>query len=140
MKTNVVPLILACLGLLITGCSSLNRTLATQEAAVTQFHDQYNSGKADAIWDAAHARFQGATEKAAFVTYLQGVKTKLGKATSTANIDRRMSTANEKIMAYLSQETLFEHGKGVETFTILMEGERAVLVAYNVQSKVLAAK
>lgn len=140
MKTTAVTLILALLGLLFTGCTSLNKTLAIQDAAVAQFHDQYNSGKAAAIWETAHARFQGETEKESFVAYLQSVKGKLGRATSTANVDRRMSTVNEKTMVYLSQETLFEQGKGMETFTIQMDGERALLVAYNVQAKALTGK
>lgn len=140
MKTTFITVVLACLGLFVAGCSSLNKTLATQDAAIAQFHDQYNSDKAEAIWDGAHARFQGATERESFVAYMRSVKAKLGKATSTANVDRRMSTANEQTQVYLSQETLFEQGKGRETFTILMEGERAILVAYNVQAKALAVK
>jgi hypothetical protein len=139
MKT-FITLALACLGFCFIGCTSLNKTYATQDAAIAQFHEQYNTGKIEAIWDGAHAKFQGAAEKETFVAYMKSVQAKLGKVTSTANVDRRMQTANQTTTVFLSQGTVFERGKGIETFTIQMDGEWAILVAYNIQSKVLAAK
>ena len=139
MKTIII-LALACFTLYLTGCTSLNKTLASQDAAIVQFHEHYNSGKMDAIWDGAHAKFQGSTEKVYFVAYMKEVQSKLGKVTSSANVDRRMQTPNQTTTVFLSQDTIFERGKGIETFTIQMDGERAILVAYNVQSKAFVAK
>lgn len=139
MKT-LIALVLTCLGLYFAGCTNLNRTYAAQDAAIAQFHERYNTGKIETIWDGAHAKFQGAAEKETFVAYMQSVQAKLGKVTATANVDRRMQTANQTTTVFLSQGTVFERGKGIETFTIQMDGERAILVAYNIQSKVLAAK
>jgi hypothetical protein len=140
MKKIIITLALACLGLLFTGCTSLNKTYATQDAVITQFHEHFNSGKAAAIWGGAHAKFQSAFEKDAFVAYLKGVQAKLGKVTSSANVDRRMQTVNQTTTVFLLQETIFERGKGTETFTLQMDGERAILVAYNIQSKALIVK
>jgi hypothetical protein len=133
----IIALASACLGLFFTGCTSLNKTYATQDATVAQFHEQYNTDKFAAIWDGAHAKFQGAAEKDVFVAYMRTVQAKLGKVTSTANVDRRMQTANETTTVFMSQETIFEQGKGMETFTLQMAGEQAFLVAYNIQSKAL---
>jgi hypothetical protein len=139
MKTIII-LTLACLTLGFTGCTSLNKTLATQDAAIAQFHEHYNNGKMAAIWDAAHGKFQSAFEKDAFVAHMQSVQAKLGKVTSSANVDRRMQTFNQTTTVFLSQETIYERGKGTETFTVQVDGERVILVAYNIQSKALIVK
>ncbi len=139
MKT-FIALALACLGLGLTACLGLNKIHEIQDSAVTHFHDQYNNDQAGAIWDEAHARFQGASEKEAFIAYMQVVKSKLGKVTSTANFDRRMTTAKEITTVYLIQETRFENARAKETFTLIMEGGHAILVSYNVQSKLLTVK
>lgn len=131
MRT-IIASVLACLGLLFTGCTSLNKTYATQNTVVAQIYEQHNTGKIAAIWYGAHPKFKGT-----FVAYIKTVQAKLGKVTSSANVDRRMQTANQTSTVFMSQETIFERGKGTETFALLMDGERAVLVAYNIQSKAL---
>jgi len=139
MKT-IITLALVCFVFCLTGCTSLNKSNATIKAAIDHFHQQYNEGNAGAIWTEAHAKFRNTTEKTSFETYLLTVQRKLGKVTSTANVDLQRSIVNQTTTVHLSQTTAFEKGKGMETFTLEMVGEDAVLVAYNVQSKELSAK
>ena len=134
MKT-IIAITLACFGLCLTGCTSLNKSNSAIEAAVDHFHQQYNEGNVDAIWAEAHAKFKDTAQKEVFAAYLQSVRSKLGKVTSTANVDLRRSTVNQTTTVFLSQTTAFEKGKGSETFTLELVGESALLVAYNVQSK-----
>jgi hypothetical protein len=40
----------------------------------------------------------------------------------------------------MTQQTVFEHGQGTESFTFALAGTNAVLVAYNIQSMDLITK
>ncbi|MFT3867343.1 MAG: DUF4019 domain-containing protein [Nibricoccus sp.] len=139
MKT-FVALALVCSGLWWAGCTSLNQSIANQNAIISQIHEHFNTGNFDAIWLSAHPRFQAETEKTKFSEYLQTVKEKLGKAVSTANSQRRFSTANQKTLVFLVQQTAFEKDRATETITVEMEGDQPILVAYNIQSKLLDAQ
>jgi len=131
---------LVCLGFWCAGCAGLNQSIANQNGVVAQLHERFNTGNFEAIWLSAHPRFQGETDKAKFAEYLRTVKEKLGKAVSTANSERRFTTANQKTLVFLVQQTAFEKGRAIETITVQMEGDQAILVAYNIQSKLLDAR
>jgi hypothetical protein len=131
---------LVCFGLWCAGCASLNQSIANQNEVVAQLHERFNTGNFEAIWLSAHPRSQGEIDKAKFAQYLRTVKEKLGKAVSTANSERCFSTANQKTLVFLVQQTAFEKGRAIETITVQMEGDQAILVAYNVQSKLLDAR
>lgn len=138
-KQILAALLLA--GFSMFGCATLNKSHETQNAAVASLHADYNAGRFDQIWLGAHPRFQAEVNREKFVAYLASVHARLGGVVSTANVERRASTANAVTTVFLVQRTAFEKGRGTETLTVRMEGdERAVLVSYNVQSPLLDAR
>ncbi|MFT3780393.1 MAG: DUF4019 domain-containing protein [Nibricoccus sp.] len=139
MKVFTTTLLLI-LSVGLFACTSLNQTVANQNALVGKLHEQFNAGDYEAIWKSAHPRFQGEADKEKFVQYLRLVREKLGKYDSTANKDRRFSTANGKTTVFLVQDTAFANARAVETFTLQMDGEQPSLLAYNIQSKLLESR
>ena len=68
------------------------------------------------------------------------VQRKLGKVTQTSTAGFNVRTFNFTTTVVLTQSTTFEQGTGTEAFTFQMEGEKAVLVGYNINSKDLILK
>lgn len=68
------------------------------------------------------------------------VQRKLGKVTQTANAGFNVRTFNLTTSVVLTQTTTYEQGTGTETFTFQMEGDKAVLIGYNINSKELVLK
>ena len=65
---------------------------------------------------------------------------KLGKVTQTANAGFNVNTFNLTTRVVLNQNTTFEQGNATEVFTFEMNGEKAVLVGYNINSTELILK
>ncbi|MBN1256037.1 MAG: hypothetical protein JXA50_12240 [Deltaproteobacteria bacterium] len=71
---------------------------------------------------------------------MNAVQRKLGKVTSTSNAGWRVNTFNFTTTVLMTQKTVFEQGEGTESFTFEMDGEKAVLVGWNIQSLDLITK
>jgi hypothetical protein len=71
---------------------------------------------------------------------MSAVQRKLGKVTQTSNAGFNVRTFNLTTTVVLNQNTTFEQGTGTEVFTFQMNGEKAVLVGYNINSKDLILK
>ncbi len=110
------------------------------EQSVAEFHKLYNDSKLTEIYSASHTKLKGATKEKQFVELEEAVLRKLGKVTTTANKGFNVRTFNLTTTVALVQETTFEHGTGRETFTFEMEGEKAVLVGYKINSRELVLK
>jgi hypothetical protein len=139
MKT-IISIALACSGLWLTGCGGLTKGKVAAETAIAHFHEQYNDGKIDAIWDGAHPKFRSASKKEKYDEFLRAVQSKLGKVTSTANVNWNVGKFNLTTTVKMAQKTVFEKGEGTESFAFEMDGEKAVLVGYNIQSMDLITK
>jgi hypothetical protein len=118
---------------LLAGCGFV-KDKSDADAAVTRFHDLYNQDKLDVIWNEADPAFCGATPHEKYNEFIGALERKLGKVVSTSNAGWSVKSYNLKTRVHLVQETVFEHGKGTESFTFVMSGTNAVLLAYNIQS------
>ena len=109
-----------------------------------RFHESYNNGHFDAIWDDAHpARrngFQSRDLEDAFKTkkdfqdYLQDARRTYGKAVST----RHLNTNHVDLTSWTErpvvvQKTEFEKGTGTEYFVFEIIDHNPVLVGYDLQ-------
>ena len=110
------------------------------EESVAVFHRLYNEGKLKEIFDSSHAKLKAATPEKDFLDFLGAVQRKLGKMTKTANAGFNVGTFNFTTTVVLTQNTTFEQGTAAEVFTFEMNGDQAVLVAYNISSKELILK
>lgn len=133
MKTSLA-LILASTALLIVGCGGIIKGKAASEAAVTRFHQLYDEGKFDSIWKEAHPQFRSSSTKAKFDASMKENLRKLGKVKSSTTNGLQVKSVNFKTTVIMTRKTVFERGEGAETFTFEMDGGKAVLCGYKIQS------
>ena len=139
MKTISLFLVLT-FALIASGCGGMFKGKKAAEQSVADFHKLYNDGKFTEIYSAGHSKFKGSTTEKQFLEFIGAVQRKLGKVTQTANAGFNVRAFNFTTTVVLNQNTTFEQGTGMETFTFEMDGEKAVLVGYNINSKDLILK
>jgi len=132
--------LLTCLALFVSGCSGMFKGKGASDKAVAEFHKLYNGGKISEILAAADSKFKNAASEKEFSDFMGAVQRKLGKVTNTSSAGFNVRTFNLTTTAVLQQNTTFEQGNGNETFTFEMNGEKALLVGYNISSKELIMK
>jgi hypothetical protein len=126
--------------LLTSGCPGMFKGKRAAEQGVAVFHRLYNEGKLKEIYDTSHSKMKAATPEKELIEFLDAVLRKLGKVTETKNAGFNVGTFNFVTTVVLTQNTTFEHGSGAEVFTFEMNGDNAVLVGYNINSKDLVLK
>jgi len=139
MKTLLLLLILS-IALIASGCGGVFKGKKAAEQAVADFHKLYNDGKLAEIYSAGHSKLKSATSEKEFLAFLGAVQRKLGKVTQTSSAGFNVRTFNFTTTVVLNQSTTFERGSGTETFTFQTEGNKAVLVGYNINSNDLILK
>ena len=120
------------------GCNPIKGKGAA-EAGVKQFHEQLNKGDFKSIYAASHADLKKASTEKDFVALLEAVHRKLGLVQSSEPNGWHIN-ANIQTNVLLSYKTKFAEGDGIETFNYRIEGEKAVLVGYNIASNALITK
>ena len=120
------------------GCNPI-KGKESAEAAVKQFHEQLNKGDFKGIYAATEADFKKASSEKDFVALLDAVHRKLGLVQSSEPNGWRIN-ATGHVNVVLAYKTKFAEGDGVETFNYQVEGEKAVLVGYNIASNALITK
>ena len=138
MKTISLFLIL-CVAVIAPGCGVFKGKKAAEQG-IAEFHKLYNDGKLSEIYSAAHSKFKSATTEKQFLEFVGVVQRKLGKVTQTANAGFNVRTFNLTTTVVLTQATTFEQGTGTETFTFLMESDKAILAGWNINSNDLIMK
>jgi len=120
---------------LAAGACSTKEDLAAAEREVEKFHQAYNAGRYDDIYDKTSDELKKATGQEAFVAMLETVQRRLGKMTETKRENWKVNFSTGGTTVNLVYETSFALGKGTETFNYRMSGKKAVLTGYNITSK-----
>ena len=139
MKTVSLVLVLG-LALITSGCGAMFKGKKAAEQSIAEFHKLANEGKFSEIYSTSHSKFKSATTEKQLLELLEAVQRKLGKVTKTANAGFNVRTFNLTTTVVLTQTTTFEQGTGTETFTFLMDGDRAVLAGWQINSNELIVK
>jgi hypothetical protein len=124
----------------LTSCKDMVRGKELAEAAIVDFHRQFNEGKFKELYAAGHEDLKNATTEEDFVKLLEAINRKLGKHVKSTEAGWRVNSFNLKTVAVLTQKTEFEHGKGTETFSYIISGESCVLLSYYMQSNDMMMK
>ena len=124
----------------LAGCGNLATGKPAAEKAIGRFHQLYNEGKLDQIWQESDPAFRAAATRKKYDDLLNAVERKLGKVTSTSNSGWNVQTLNSRTTVHMSQETVFEKGQGSESFVFSVDGTNAALTGYNIQSMDLITK
>ncbi len=139
MKPILLVLALS-IAAIASGCGGMFKGKKAAEQSVADFHKLYNDGKLTEIYSAGHSKFRNATSEKQFLEFMGAVQRKLGKVTQTANAGLNVRSFNLTTTVVLNQSTTFEQGTGTEVFTFQMDGDKAILVGYNINSKELILK
>jgi hypothetical protein len=136
VKIGIVVLFAAAL----TGCGGFTQGKPAAERAVAHFHDLFNQGKLEGIWNQADPSFRNASTRKKYDDFMGAVQRKLGKVTSSSNAGWKVQSFNMKTRVLMNQNTVFDQGRGTESFTFALDGTNAVLMGYNIQSMDLITK
>jgi hypothetical protein len=139
MKTISLFIVLS-VTLLASGCTGMLKGKQAAEQSVADFHKLYNDGKIAELYSAGHSKLKSATTEKEFLEFIGDVQRKLGNATKSANAGFNIRSTNFTTTVVLNQTTTFEHGTGTEVFAFEMDGDKAVLLGYNINSKDLILK
>jgi len=117
--------------LVVSALGGLTQGKSSAEEGITEFHDNYNGSNFESIYNNAHSDFKENASFEEFNEFMIDVHRKLGLVTSTTNQGWEVNSNPNTTSATMQQETKFEHGTGMETFTFVIEDEKALLLAYN---------
>jgi hypothetical protein len=117
----------------LEGCG-MSAAKAKAKVAMEAFHEQWNAGDFDAIWDSTDDILRNATPRSNFEKLEAALHRKLGRVMSTSADGWRMQSFNFKSSIVLRQKTVFEHGSGDETFTFVIHGREVKLAGYYINS------
>jgi hypothetical protein len=121
----------------LAGCS-LGESRGTAENAVGEFHRQLNAGQFHEIYRATAPAFKNATTEERFVGVLATVHDRLGNAGQANQDGWHINYNNGATTVDLNYNTAYARGQAREHFVYLIEGQRASLVRYDINSPVLA--
>jgi hypothetical protein len=110
------------------------------EAAVVQFHNQYNAGQFHEIYGQVDDGFKKAVSEADFIALLEAVHRKLGTVKQANAAGWGINTTPLGTVATLGYDVEFSEGKATEQFVFRISGDKALLYNYNVNSPLLITK
>ena len=136
MKPRLLPVILAALLLpyALAGCGGTFHGKETAASAMDEFHDRFNAGEYDKIYDTADADFQGKTTRAEFLKFMEAIHRKLGNYKACDSQGWNVNTFNADTSVSLRYKTTFEKGAADEDFQFRVAGTRATLRGYHINS------
>ena len=132
MTRNIFLLLAVCFSLCGCGDTIKGKSIAESEVAV--FHEKLNAKRFDEIYSTASDDFRKAAPKEKVLELFGAIERKLGRAKSSSTTNWNVRTFNLVTTVVLVEDTAFEQGKGTETFTFRVSGEKAVLVGYTINS------
>jgi opacity protein-like surface antigen len=118
---------------LVTSCSS-SEDLAAADREVEKFHQAFDAGQFEELYDHSADDFKKASSKGEFLALLNAVRRKLGKTTGSKRTNWTVNFATSGNTVAVIYETSFTSGKGTEQFVYRIAGKKVVLAGYHVTS------
>jgi hypothetical protein len=126
--------------LVVVNSCSLTKGKEIGEHAVVQFHNQFNAGQFHEIYAQSDEGFQKGTSESDSLAYFQAVRRKLGTVKNSNQAGWNVNATPMGTMVTLAYEVEFSEGKGTEQFVFHINGDKALLFNYNVNSPLLITK
>lgn len=123
----------------LAGCG-LAKNTKVAEAEVDRFHQRWNAGEFQAVYDEAHMNFRNAQPAEAMINTMQSVKKNYGNLKSSTKRSWGFNSNAGVTDVRLSYDSSFDHGAAVEAFLFRMTRENALLVSYDIMTPEVAAK
>jgi uncharacterized protein DUF4019 len=135
IKTTRAVLLTLTAGLLVAVSScSLTKGREIGERAVVQFHNQFNAGQYHEIYAQSDEGFRKAASEADTLALFEAVRRKLGTVKNTNQTGWHVNSMPAGTMVTLSYDVDFSEGKGTEQFVFKLNGDKALLFNYNINS------
>jgi uncharacterized protein DUF4019 len=126
--------------LVSTSSCSLTKGKEIAEHGVVQFHNQFNAGQYHEIYVQADEDFRKATSEADTIALFEAVRRKLGTQKSSNQTNWHVKAGPLGTVVTLAYDVEFSKGKATEQFVFRMNGDKALLLNYNVNSPALIIK
>ena len=127
---------LLALAVLLGGCSFAEDGDRVARA-VARFHQLFGASQYAEIYADATEGFREAATEAEFVEFLGAVRQKLGNVRACERTGLEVTWEGDATSVWLSYETAYELGFATEQFVWVLDGEKARLDAYQIDSKEL---
>lgn len=127
------------LATLLTGCS-MAEDKTRGERAVARFHQLFAVSEYSQIYADTTEGFREAATDAEFVEFMSAVRRKLGNIRACELTGVEMTWDSGGTSIWLSYRTVYELGEATENFVWVVEGEKARLESYQIDSTELILK
>lgn len=129
----------ALLAAVLAGCS-MSADVGLAERQVVQFHQQLDAGQLQQIYAEASDRLRRATSEQDMQNLLAAVHRKLGDVKSSVRGAWSVHAGTTGTFISLSYQTHFSEGDATERFDYQLEGDKALLAGYHINSNALIEK
>lgn len=138
MAGSVRYVIAALLAALLAACGTPGSFVdATQE--VYDFHANFDTADAESIWSNAAPQFQEDKDKAAFADFVSRAHARLGRVQNSLQVGYQSEMTGGGQVIHVKMDTVFENGKGKESFTYLSRKDGLKLLDYSLESDLVPA-
>ena len=136
MLKTLPGLTFAILALLVSGlaCKGYTEGKPAAEKAIAEFHSMLDAGRFEEIYDSSDKAMKNATTKEQLTKLLNAVHTKLGTTKESTEQSWHIGNYNLTTTVTIVDETIFQNGKAIETFTYVIDGNQTHLAGYNINS------
>lgn len=110
------------------------------ERAVEKFHNQLNAGQFHEIYAEADEGFRQAISEGDATALFDAVRRKLGTVQEAKAAGWHVNANTAGTFWTLGYDVMFSEGKAVEQFVFKIDGEKALLFNYNVNSPLLITR
>jgi hypothetical protein len=124
---------------LLPACGNSDKARDLSSTEIVNFHRQFNESKFRELYKSASPDLKSVTTEADFIKLLELEHNKLGKQVSSSEIGSNVNFGGKTVVT-ISQNTTFEHGKGVESFRYIVSDNNCILQGYNITSNDLLIK
>jgi len=121
---------------LLASCSPAADTKSAEQA-VTAFHRAMDAQQYEPIYNSSDAQMKKAVSRDRFVKLLTVFHAKLGSFKNGKTVGWNDSATTSGDYVTLNRDAVFERGPATEQFIFRMDGNRASLVGYHVNSDLL---
>ncbi len=128
------PALLAAISL--AGCA-VGKDVPKAERAIGAFHQAVDAGRFDGIYDASAQEIKGTTSKSQFTALLAAIHAKLGAFKSGRRNSWNDNYGSGGHVITIVYAATYERGAAREEFVYKIDGDRAVLAGYHVNSNAL---
>lgn len=140
MKTTIRQLLFLILFVALQFSCGVQKGREMAEREVEKFHSHLNAGEFHQIYDESDEGFRKATSEDDAIALFDAVRRKLGQVQQAKLTGWHVNATTAGTAVTLGYDVQFSEGKAVENFVFRINGDKASLFNYNINSPLLITK